>query len=183
MVVHCPAMRSHRCGLLQFAIPACLTKIHSWIDGANIPKSLHDCTIKASHSVPMVSSQTAFRYRRTQSTVLSGRALVGWHWEHLWLKGKRTGGGGWTEDTDWRRTNTSLCPSTADGEGQICSMLPGKPADETKCCRKERRKANRPLGPFNWQMLQILLYSYSASKTCFHICDFVKEPLIMKFVS
>ena len=34
-----------------------------------------------------------FRHRRTQNTVLSGGALVGWHWEHLWLKGKRTGGG------------------------------------------------------------------------------------------
>lgn len=65
---------------------------------------------------------------------------MGWHWEHLWLKGKRTGGR--TEDTDRRRTNTSLCPSTADGEGQICSMLPGKAVDETQCCRKEQREAS-----------------------------------------
>lgn len=34
-----------------------------------------------------------FRYRRTQNAVLSGGALVGWHWEHLSLKGKRMGGG------------------------------------------------------------------------------------------
>lgn len=66
---------------------------------------------------------------------------MGWHWEHLWLKGKgEKGGGGQTEDTDWRHTNASLCPSTADGEGQICGVLPGKPVDETKCCRKEHAK-------------------------------------------
>lgn len=166
-------MRSHRCGLLQFAVPACLTKIHSWIDGANIPKSLHDCTIKASHSVPMVSAQTfaAFRYRRTQNTVLCGGASVGWHWEHLWLKGKRMGGGGGgqrTEDTDRRRTNTSLCPYTADGEGQICSMLPGKPVDETKCCRKEHRQANRPLGPFN-SSDRCFKYYYTAIQRLRHV--------------
>ncbi len=65
------------------------------MDGANIPKSLHDCSIKADHAVPMVSSWTfaAFCCRQTQNRVLSQGALVGWHWEHLWLKGKRTGGG------------------------------------------------------------------------------------------
>lgn len=31
-----------------------------------------------------------------------------------------------------RRTNTSLYPSTADGEGQICSGLPGEPVDATE---------------------------------------------------
>ena len=56
------------------------------------------------------------------------------------FKGKGTGGR--IEDTDRRHTNTSLCPSTADGEGQICSVLPGKPVDETKRCSREHREAS-----------------------------------------
>lgn len=123
-------------------IPACLTKTDLWMDDANIPKSLRDYTIKADHSGShgvLLDFLRLFCYQQTQSTVLSGGALVGWHWEHLWVKGKSKGGR--TEDIDRRRTNTLLCPSTADGEGQICSMFPGKPVDETKCCRKEHRKA------------------------------------------
>lgn len=104
---------------------------------------------------------------------------MGWHWEHLWLKGKRTGvEGERTEDTDRRRTNASLCPSMADGDGQTCSMLPGKPVDETKCCRKEHRKANRPLGPFNFscQMLQML---HSVKDiACFDISESVKIHIL-----
>lgn len=89
-----------------------------------------------------------FHCWRTQNTVLSAGALVGWHWEHLWLEGRGGGGrGGWTEDTDHSHTNTALCPSTADGEGQICSLLPGKPVDVIKSWREEHRKADGSLLP------------------------------------
>lgn len=46
-----------------------------------------------SHGVPS-DSLRLFLHWRTQNTALSLGASVGWHWEHLWLKGKRTG---------WRR--------------------------------------------------------------------------------
>lgn len=47
---------------------------------------------------PPPSSLSA-RGGKTQDAVFSRGVSVGWHWEHLWLKGKRTGremgGGGW----------------------------------------------------------------------------------------
>lgn len=46
-----------------------------------------------SHGVPS-DSPRLFLHWRTQNTALSLGVSVGWHWEHLWLKGKRTG---------WRR--------------------------------------------------------------------------------
>lgn len=118
-----------------------------------------------------------FGYRQTQNTVLSGGALVGWHWEHLWLKGKRTGvegSGQRTEDTDRRRTNTSLCPSMADGDGQTCSILPGEPVDETKCCRKEHRKASRVEGPFNFSCQILQMLHRVKDITYLNISDFVQ---------
>lgn len=48
------------------------------------------------------------------------------------------GGGGERGDAGPGRTNTSLCPSTADGEGQICSILPGEPVRETGYERGQR---------------------------------------------
>lgn len=92
-----------------------------------------------SHGVRKALSSTPScpaRHWKTQNTVFSRGISVGWHWEHLWLKGKRTGremgrvGGWWAEDTSRRRTITSLLSSTADGEGweaesAACSQLPG----------------------------------------------------------
>lgn len=92
-----------------------------------------------SHGVRKALSSTPScpaRHWKTQNTVFSRGVSVGWHWEHLWLKGKRTGremgrvGGWWAEDTSRRRTITSLWSSTADGEcwkaeSAACSQLPG----------------------------------------------------------
>lgn len=53
--------------------------------------------IRAGRSVPMASPPSDSRRRsphwRTQNAALSFGVSVGWHWEHLWLKGKRTGWG------------------------------------------------------------------------------------------
>lgn len=85
--------------------------LYEWTEQTS-QRSLHGCAIKASHSVPMVSSWTfaAFHCWRTQNAVLSAGALVGWHWEHLWLKGKRTAvGGRGGQRTQIRVTQTLHC--------------------------------------------------------------------------
>ncbi|MEQ2302958.1 hypothetical protein AMECASPLE_011922 [Ameca splendens] len=48
-----------------------------------------------------------------------------------------------TEDMDQRHTNTSLCSFTADGEGQICSVLPAKPRKGAETCRMELGKGQQ----------------------------------------
>lgn len=53
------------------------------------------------------------------------------------LKERGRGGGG-RGDAGRGRTSTSLCPSAADGEGQICSILPGEPLRETGYARGQR---------------------------------------------
>lgn len=53
-------------------------------------------------------------------------------------RGRGGGGGGERGDAGRGRTNTSLCPSAADGEGQICSILPGEPVRETGYERGQR---------------------------------------------
>lgn len=100
-----------------------------------------DALSQPAQSVPMASPRTAaFSLRRTQNTALSAGVSAGWHWEHLWLKGERTGWG-WERGrrpAGRGRTDASLCPSAADGEGQICSVLPGTAARETGYERGQR---------------------------------------------
>lgn len=52
----------------------------------------HQSQAMGSHGVPS-DSRRPFLHRRTQNAALSLGVSVGWHWEHLWLKGKRTGWG------------------------------------------------------------------------------------------
>lgn len=114
-------------------------------------KNLRDCTIKAGHSVPMVSSRmfAALSLLKNTEHSLVCRRFSGMTLgtSVAWRKKGGGGRGGWTEDTDHSHTNTALCPSTADGEGQICSLLPGKPVDVIKSWREEHRKADGSLLP------------------------------------
>lgn len=66
VVSHCLAMTSAQ-SLLWFALIR--TTIRLWMDGANIPKTLHDCTLRAL-SAPMTSllrRSRTIREHRTQS--------------------------------------------------------------------------------------------------------------------
>lgn len=107
----------------------------------NIPKSPERASDPTTHfpwcprRLPPTPPLLPARGGKTQDAVFSRGVSVGWHWEHLWLKGKRTGremggAGGRAEDTNRRRTNASLWPSAADGEGwraqrAASSQLPG----------------------------------------------------------
>lgn len=93
-----------------------------------------------------------YRHRETQNTVLSGGVLVGWHWEHLWLKGKRMGreiggGGAWRgkgHKTGGAQTLHCTRPQQMGKAKYAASFLVNQWMRQS--CREEHQKASRPPG-------------------------------------
>lgn len=105
------------CIHFPFTRPAVLTKIHLWMDGTNISqphqKKKKICVTALSKLATLfpwcpLGCLRPFHCWRTQNTVLSAGALVGWHWEHLWLEGRR-GGGAWGVDRGHRSQSHKHC--------------------------------------------------------------------------